>query len=329
MLCFTLVDPEDAIVRSEDDFRVDPAHGGRRIDRLIKTLRPDLPYARIQRLFREKAIRLNGNPASPDRRVRVGDQVQIRPGAGLDTVPANPSIRIEVLHEDNAVLVVDKPAGLAVLPGKKQRTRTVINGLLDRFGEELRRFGEEGSFGLAHRLDLDTSGALVVARTRNSQEVLLEQFRRREIRKVYHALVAGSPPRQELTIRLPLQRVERRGLSRMQVAPGGRGLKAVTEYRILESLDRASYLEVRPVTGRTHQIRVHLAAVGAPVLGDPIYGNRSANEDARRRLGLGRMFLHASRIVFTHPESGQQLDIAAPLPADLEAVLARLREPVD
>lgn len=312
-------------MRSGEVFRVDAAHAGRRIDRLVRVLRPDLPYARIQRLFREKAVLLNGQPAAPERRVRVGDRVAIHSGANLDTVPANPSVRIDVLHEDDAVLVIGKPAGLAVLPGKKQRTRTVINGLIDRYGEEMRRLGEENSFGLAHRLDLDTSGALVVARNRDAREALLEQFRRREVRKVYHALVAGSPPRPEWSIRLPLRRVERQGRSRMQVAPGGGGVKAVTDYRLLEELDRASYLEVSPVTGRTHQIRVHLAAIGAPVLGDPLYGNRSANEDARLRLGLDRMFLHASRIEFAHPGSGDPVAVTAPLPPELEMVLAALR----
>lgn len=306
-------------------YKVNPAQAGRRIDRLLQAKRSDLPYGRIQRLFREKQVSINLKPVPPNHRVNSGDEIMIRSGAGVVEVPSNAAVDFTILHEDRDILVVSKPAGMTVLPGSKQKTHTLVNGLLHGYEADLRPLGKGRSFGLTHRLDRDTSGLVVVARNPDAHQDLLDQFRRRRIQKEYRALVAGSPPRQEWTLQLPLVRGEQKGRMIMQVAPGGRGQKAVTEYSVLEAWHRFSYLDVRPKTGRTHQIRVHLAALGTPVLGDPLYGIQRANTHARHLLGLNRMFLHALAIAFRHPGTDRDFRVESPLPKDLEAVLSRLR----
>ncbi len=306
-------------------YKVNPAHAGRRIDRLLQAKRSDLPYGRIQRLFREKQVWVNLQPVPPNHRVNPGDEILIRSGAGVVEVPPNAAVEFTVLHEDRDILVVSKPAGMTVLPGSKQKTRSLVNGLLHGYEADLRPLGKDRSYGLAHRLDRDTSGILVVARNPDAHQDLLDQFRRRRVQKEYRALVAGAPPRPEGILQLPLIRGERSSRMVMQVAPGGRGQKAVTEYNVLEEFHRFSYLAVQPRTGRTHQIRVHLATLGTPVLGDPLYGIQRANTLARHRLGLERMFLHAQAIAFRHPGTDRDFRMESPLPEDLEAVLSRLR----
>lgn len=307
----------------EWSFQVDAAHAGRRVDRLLRRGRPDLPYARVQRLFREQQIVVNDRPVGADHRLREGDRVRILARARIEKVPASAIVPLAVLHADEQLIVVAKPAGLAVHPGKKQHTRTLLSGLLDRFGPELRRLGEARSHGLVHRLDLDTSGVLLVARTPEAHEFLLEQFRTRRVTKEYRALVAGGPPRSEGTIRLPLERVERGGRTRIRVNLRGSGRPATTDYRCLASFPRAAYLAVAPKTGRTHQIRVHLAAHGVPVCGDPIYGDPATNAWASRELGLERMFLHAARLTVRHPATDASVTFTCPLPEALRSVLER------
>lgn len=316
----------------EWSYRVDAAHAGRRVDRIVRRGRPDLPYGLIQRLFREKQILVNDGPARADHRLREGDTVRIRASARIETVPPSASVPLEVRHEDEHLIVVAKPAGLAVHPGKKQRTRTLLSGLLERYGTELRRLGEDRSHGLVHRLDLGTSGVLLVARTVAAHESLLEQFRTRQVTKEYRALVAGDVPRPADTIQLPLERVERGGRTRVRVNLRGGGMRAQTDYRRIAAFVGAAYpatayLAVEPKTGRTHQIRVHLATVGAPVCGDPLYGNSAANTRVKRELALDRMFLHAARLTIRHPGTGVAVTYACPLPDALTSVLKRLGHP--
>ncbi|MBN2492101.1 MAG: RluA family pseudouridine synthase [Planctomycetes bacterium] len=305
-------------------WRIDRAHAGRRVDGVLRAARPDLPYAHAQRLFRKQRVRVNRRPVAPDHRVQAGDVLSILTGQAVHVVPPNPAVRFDVLHEDRHVIVVAKPADVAMHPGKKQRTRTLVSGLLARFDRELRALGEERGYGLTHRLDAGTSGVVVVARTAAAHANLLAQFRRRAVRKDYRALVAGEPARAQGTVHLPLERTERAGRTRIEVGRGGEGLTAVTEYRRLGRFGSASLLGVVPRTGRMHQIRVHLGAIGCPVLGDPLYGRAGTNEWARRRLGLERMFLHAAEITFLHPGTGRALTVTAPLPPELQAVLDRL-----
>jgi 23S rRNA pseudouridine1911/1915/1917 synthase len=216
-----------------------------------------------------------------------------------------------VVHLDEAVAVIDKPAGLVVHPAPSHRGPTLVDQLADVLGG-----GDPGRPGIVHRLDKDTSGLLVVARTEEAQRALAAQVAGREVERVYLALVRGHLESRTGTIDAPIGR-ERRTRTRMAVAGAG-AREARTHFTVLELLPADSYIEVKLETGRTHQIRAHLAAIGHPLVGDPTYGEGE-------RHGLNRQFLHAHRLAFAHPSSGERLDFTSGLPPDLEAALELAR----
>jgi 23S rRNA pseudouridine1911/1915/1917 synthase len=216
-----------------------------------------------------------------------------------------------IVHLDDRLAVVDKPAGLVVHPAPGVRGPTMVDLLAGILGG-----GEAERPGIVHRLDKDTSGLLVVARDPDAHRRLAAMVKARELRRTYLALVEGRPRSRSGTIDAPLGRDYRAPAKR---AAGGRGRRqAVTRFTVVEALSGAALLEVDLETGRTHQIRVHLAAIGHPLIGDPRYGRPGA-------LGLARQFLHSARLGFRHPFTGDELDLRSPLPADLEAALARAR----
>jgi 23S rRNA pseudouridine1911/1915/1917 synthase len=220
-----------------------------------------------------------------------------------------PSAR--VVHLDEALAVIDKPAGLVVHPAPSHRGPTLVDQLADLLGG-----GDPERPGIVHRLDKDTSGLLVVARTEEAQRALAAQVAAREVERVYLALATGHLESRTGTIDAPIGR-ERRTRTRMAVSGAG-AREARTHFTVLELLLSDSYAEVRLETGRTHQIRAHFAAIGHPLVGDPTYGTGEGH-------GLKRQFLHASRLAFAHPESGERLEFTSPLPDDLEAALERAR----
>jgi 23S rRNA pseudouridine1911/1915/1917 synthase len=216
-----------------------------------------------------------------------------------------------VVHLDDRLAVVDKPAGLVVHPGPGVRGPTLVDLLAAVVGG-----GEVGRPGIVHRLDKDTSGLLVVARDPEAHRRLAAMVKARELRRTYLALVEGRPRSRSGTIDAPLGRDYRAPTKR---AVGGRGRRdALTRFVVIEAFPGAALIEVRPHTGRTHQIRVHLAAIGHPVVGDVQYGRAGG-------FGLGRQFLHSARLSFRHPFTGAELDLRSPLPADLEAALEHAR----
>ncbi len=225
-------------------------------------------------------------------------------------------VPFEVLHEDAQVIVVDKPAGVVVHPGSGRATGTLAAGLIDRY-PELVGVGTAERWGLVHRLDKDTSGCILVARTQQSFEALVGELRRREIARTYTTLVEGHMDAPTGTIDAPVGRDPTRPTRR---AITHSGKHATTHYEVVREFGEANValLEVRLETGRTHQIRVHLAAIGHPVVGDRAYGA------TRRDLGATRTFLHASNIVFTHPTTGDRVEVTAPLPSDLVSVVEGL-----
>ena len=217
-----------------------------------------------------------------------------------------------VVHLDEALAVIDKPAGLVVHPAPSHTGPTLVDQLSDLLGG-----GDPERPGIVHRLDKDTSGLLVVARTEQAHAALAAQVAAREVKRVYLALARGHMESRTGTIDAPIGR-ERRTRTRMAVSGAG-AREARTHFTVLELLPSASYLEVRLETGRTHQIRAHFAAIGHPLLGDPTYGEEESD-------GLGRQFLHAHRLGFAHPVSGEALEFVSDLPADLESALERARE---
>jgi 23S rRNA pseudouridine1911/1915/1917 synthase len=251
----------------------------------------------------------------------------VRLPAPQAAVPIAEDIPIAVVHEDRHLLVVDKPAGLVVHPGAGRATGTLVNALLHRV-RDLSGIGGVLRPGIVHRLDRGTSGLLVVAKDDASHLALSRQFSGRTVEKEYLAVVLGVPRAKEGTIDVPIGRdpVHRQ---RMSVrAPRGRTARST--YRLVEAFDDAALLRVRIATGRTHQIRVHLAALGHPVAGDPTYGGKrrpaSGQPETRVALeALTRPALHAARLAFTHPATGERLTFESPLPPDLESLLIALR----
>jgi 23S rRNA pseudouridine1911/1915/1917 synthase len=224
---------------------------------------------------------------------------------------------VEVRFADDDVVVVSKPAGLVVHPGAGNATGTLVNGLLARF-PGIEAVGDPMRPGIVHRLDRDTSGLLAVARSTPAYDALVEQLAARTVERVYAVLVWGRLSSRRGLIDAP---IARSGARRTRMAVRDAGKAARTEYTVVEEfeLPLCSLLECRLETGRTHQIRVHLAAIGCPVVGDPVYGHGP-------ELGLERQFLHAARLRFPHPVGGQEVDVRSPLPADLAAALDAARQ---
>ena len=261
-----------------------------------------------------QGVLVDGVKASASDRLQEGQKVQSpRPETSVDLV-AEP-VSFDVLLEDDQTIVVDKPAGLVVHPGAGNRKGTLAAGLVYRY-PELRDVGPPQRAGLVHRLDKDTSGTLLVARTLASYQSLVGALRRRQIERVYLALVEGSMSADTGTIEAPIGGDPARP-TRRAVIHGGK--PARTHYQVLEEVagGRFTLLEVTLETGRTHQIRVHLAAISHPVVGDRVYGTG--------RSEAPRMFLHAARLSFQHPGTGEHITVASPMPEDLAGALARMR----
>jgi 23S rRNA pseudouridine1911/1915/1917 synthase len=308
-------------------FVVEADAAGVRLDRFLAERLPALSRARIQAVIDDEGVLVEGRPAKPSLRLRAGASVTVSVPDPSPATPAPEDIPLRVLHEDAQLLVVDKPAGLVVHPGAGAAAGTLVNALLHRV-RDLSGVGGVLRPGIVHRLDKGTSGLIVVAKDDATHRALARQFALRTVRKEYVAVVLGLPARAQGEIDRPIGRdpVHRR---RMSVdAPRARAAR--TSYRTRERLDGAALLDVRIHTGRTHQIRVHLASIGHPVAGDDLYGGRRApssrRPEAREALrGLARPALHAARLEFDHPATGERIAAVSPLPADLEALVDALR----
>ena len=277
----------------------------------------------VQRLISEGRLTLAGEPLKANTIVAGGATLELRVPPPAPAEPlAQPEIELDVVYEDSDLLIVNKPAGLVVHPSPGHDSGTLVNALLGR-GEDLAPGGIAGVQrpGIVHRLDRDTSGLLMVARSDAAQASLQAQLKARRVKKTYIALVHGNVAAAVGRIEAPVGRDPGRR-TRMAVVQSGR--QATTGYRVRERFDGWTLLELDLVTGRTHQIRVHLEAIGHPVAGDPLYGTGTSR---RGPDGTERLFLHAWRLELTSPSSGRLIRAEAPLPPALETVLARLRDP--
>ncbi len=279
---------------------------GQRLDGFLAAREEVGSRARAERLIEAGGVLVDGEPRPKSFRLAAGAEVSYPQPEQTQTRLEPVDIELSVLHRDEHLLVVDKPAGLLVHPVPGYRGPTLVQGLLGEVG------GDGIRPGIVHRLDRDTSGLLVVARDDRTLARLQSALRRRKIHRSYVALVRGRPPSRRGTIEAPIGR-DRRDPTRVSL-DSDVARPAVTHFAIGEALTGRTLLDVELETGRTHQIRVHLAAVGHPVVGDPVYGHGG-------ELGLDRQFLHAARLRFTHPWSEQELDVRSPLPADLAAAL--------
>jgi 23S rRNA pseudouridine1911/1915/1917 synthase len=276
---------------------------------------PELSRTRIQELIRAGHVRVDGRVAKVSHRISAGESVQIEVLPRPAPVAEPEDLPLELLYVDDDFVVVNKPAGMVVHAGAGHSRGTLVNALLHRLGN-LSEAGGALRPGIVHRLDRETSGAMVVARNDKAHEHLADAFRSRNVQKIYVALAHGKLPRDSGTITLPISRDPRRR-TRM-TARAAKGRHARTDWRVVARLDRSTLVEVALHTGRTHQIRAHFAAIGHPVVGDTLYGApRGLRAGARNLPLLERNFLHAARIGFSHPSSGAWVEVRAPLPGDL------------
>jgi 23S rRNA pseudouridine1911/1915/1917 synthase len=289
-----------------------------RLDLFLHAQLPEYSRARLQSWIRQGRVRVAGQTAKPSLLLRGTEAVEVEP-AELPPLRATPEpLPLEILYEDEDVIAVNKPAGMVVHAGAGNLRGTLVNALLHHFGK-LSTVSGELRPGIVHRLDRYTSGVMLVARTDAAHQALAAQFAGREVEKVYLALVHGEVAAETGVIERPIARDRRRRTRMTARLPTGRPAK--TSYRVLRRWPGFTYLEVRIATGRTHQIRVHLATVGHPVVGDRLYG-------APARIAglppLGRYFLHAHRVSFRRPATGERIRIEAPLAPELAAFLEAL-----
>jgi 23S rRNA pseudouridine1911/1915/1917 synthase len=293
-----------------------------RLDRFLAERLAELSRSAVQRLIDHGQVTVNGEPVKASYKVRAGDRlVVLLPEEEPVELAAEP-IPLHIVYEDSVLLVVDKPAGMVIHPAPGHPGGTLVNALLARYPELASSHDERP--GIVHRLDRDTSGLVLVAKNERTRRALQRQFQARQVRKQYLALLEGHLQPAWGRIEAPLGR-DPHHRQRMAVLVGGR--EAITEYHVLEYFAQKlgpgagdyTLVQVEPETGRTHQIRVHMASIGHPVVGDAVYGWR------RQHLQVPRQFLHAGRLGFKHPDTGQYLEFEAPLPEDLARVLDLLR----
>jgi 23S rRNA pseudouridine1911/1915/1917 synthase len=298
---------------------VDRGSAGSRLDRWLAGAVPELSRARLQALIEAGRVRVDGGAAKPSHRLRGGERVELEiPPPAPEALEPEP-ITLAVVHEDEAVLVLDKPAGMVVHPGAGHARGTLAAAVLAH-APSIAGVGGPRRPGIVHRLDKDTSGLLVMAKTQAAYEALTAQLAARTVRRVYLVVVHGRMATAQGVVDRPLGR-DPRDRKRMAVVPAGKGRRAVTRWRVLERFAQFTFVEARLETGRTHQIRVHLASLGHPVAGDTVYGGRKRSLP----IALDGLALHAAELAFVHPVTQQGMEFRSPLPARIEQLLSHLR----
>jgi 23S rRNA pseudouridine1911/1915/1917 synthase len=293
---------------------------GRRLDEVVAGL-AGVSRTRVAGWASDDLVLVDGRARPKSHRLRGGERLAwTPPGPAPPARPAAEDVPLAVRYEDDRLLVVAKPAGLVVHPGPGHPTGTLVNALLGRSGTRLSAGGAADRPGIVHRLDKDTSGLLLVAKDDGAHLALSRDLAARRVDRRYLALVQGHLPQDSGTVEAPIGRHPRDRRRMAVVAKGGR--RAVTHWRVLESFPAVQLVEATLETGRTHQVRVHLAWLRHPLAGDRTYG---ADPTLAARLGLARPFLHAWRLAFPHPADGHPVELTEPLPADLQPVLDRLR----
>lgn len=326
------------------EFTVGPKEEGQRLDRILAARAPDVSRARFQSLIADGHVTVNGSAATKAKtRLRAGDVVRVELPEPEPAEPEPEEIPLDIIHEDEHLIVLDKPAGMVVHPAPGHPSGTLVNALLHHCGNSLSGIGGVRRPGIVHRLDRDTSGLLVVAKTDRAHKGLSAQFaahgRDGRLERLYRALVWGRPLQFRGTIDRPLARSAANRQKIAVVRDDADGRRAVTHYRILESFPPdsvrpvASLAECRLETGRTHQIRVHMAHIGCPVMGDTVYGAGFRSSAARLEPetraaleALGRQALHAAVLGFEHPATRERVHFESPLPEDMKRLLLALRE---
>jgi len=303
------------------DVRLEPAHAGWRLDRALAAALPTLSRERLKVLIRSGA--LEPPVRDPAAKVRGDEAFRLAVPAPEPAHNEAQPIPLRIIFEDEHLLVVDKPAGLVVHPAAGNRDGTLVNALLHHCGGSLSGIGGVARPGIVHRIDKDTSGLLVVAKTDVAHEGLARQFAAHSISRRYLAIVAGIPRLAEGTVNAPLAR-SAANRKKIAIVAEGRGKRAVTHWRRLEQLKDAALVECRLETGRTHQVRVHMASLGHPLLGDPVYGRSGSHRKLLQQLNFHRQALHAAALGFTHPVTKGSLSFDSALPSDMQELFTAL-----
>jgi 23S rRNA pseudouridine1911/1915/1917 synthase len=299
---------------------------GWRLDRALAAALPTLSRERL------KALISSGRVSAPDGSTPRDPASKAVPGGAYAVAVPEPeqahnepqAIALDIVFEDEHLLVVDKPAGMVVHPAAGNADGTLVNALLHHCAGRLSGIGGVARPGIVHRIDKDTSGLLVVAKTDVAHEGLSAQFARHSIERRYLAIVAGVPGPAEGTVDAPVARSST-NRQRMAIVADGRGKRAVTHYRLVRSLREAALVECRLETGRTHQVRVHMTSLGHPLIGDPVYGRtRNAHRELLKKLGFARQALHAAELGFNHPVTREALSFKSDVPSDMQELLSAL-----
>jgi len=302
------------------------AQAGMRLDRALADLLPDLSRERVKALILGGHVRRKDGEAArdPSTKVRAGLRyaVVVPPPQPADAQPQ--AIALSIVHEDPHLIVIDKAAGMVVHPAAGNLDGTLVNALLSHCEGQLSGIGGVARPGIVHRIDKDTTGLLVVAKTDKAHEGLARQFKDHSISRRYLAIVNGIPDRASGTVDSWMGRSDS-DRKKMAVQPEGRGRRAVTHYRVMTRLDRAALVECRLETGRTHQVRVHMAHLGHPLLGDPAYARgQNRHRELLAELGFRRQALHATHLGFIHPVDGTDLEFDSPMPSDMQELFSHL-----
>jgi 23S rRNA pseudouridine1911/1915/1917 synthase len=307
------------------DVKLEPAQSGWRLDRALAAAVPTLSRERLKALIRSGSLTAGDTPLrDPATKVRGDERFLLDVPEPEPAHNAPQDIPLPIVFEDPHLLVVDKPAGMVVHPAAGNPDGTLVNALLHHCGESLSGIGGVARPGIVHRIDKDTSGLLVVAKSDVAHEGLAKQFAAHSIERNYLAIVSGIPKLGYGTVDAPLARssANRKKIANVE---GARGKRAVTHWKRLETLGDAALVECSLETGRTHQVRVHMASIGHPLLGDPVYGRSKGHRELLKSLGFQRQALHAARLGFTHPVTKHRLSFTSPMPADMQELFNQLR----
>ena len=298
------------------EYKISEEFVGLRLDKAISMKDESLSRVAVQRMIDEENILVNGKPTKTSYKLKLNDVVTIIKEEPKEVEIKAENIPLDVIYEDKDILVVNKQKGLVVHPGNGNPDGTLVNAIMARCKDSLSGIGGEIRPGIVHRIDKDTSGLLIVAKNDAAHINVSEQIKNHEVKKTYIALVRGIVKENQATINMPIARSEK---DRTKMAVSKKGKEAITHITVLERFDGFTLLEVNIETGRTHQIRVHLAQIGYPIVGDFVYSN------GRNPFGVEGQMLHSSKLDFVHPTTGEKMHLEAKLPEYFEEVLNKLK----
>ncbi len=300
-----------------ETFEADFDNEGERLDKYISTLFPEQSRSFFQKLIKEGHVTVNDNPEKANYRLKVEDLVKIEIPDAVETQILPEDIPIDILYEDDDLLVVNKPKGMVVHPSAGHYSGTLVNAIMFHCKDSLSGINGEIRPGIVHRIDMDTTGSLIVCKNDESHIAIAEQIKVHSVNRIYRGIVCGAVKEDEGTIHAP---IGRHPIERKKMAINEKnGKDAITHYKVLERFDRYTYMEFKLETGRTHQIRVHMASIGHPLLGDTLYSS------GKNPYKLQGQTLHAMVIGFVHPRRNEYIEISAPLPEYFEKILRDVR----